>query len=52
MPQSRKLVSSAEKLVSSAEYLSPVSWIGAIVISLLLWSFLIWCIWRLSIGLF
>jgi hypothetical protein len=45
MPQSRKLV-------PSIRYSSPVSWIGAIGTSFLLWSFLVWCIWQVSVDLF
>jgi hypothetical protein len=45
MPQSRQLV-------PLIRYSSPVLWIGAIAASLLLWSFLTWGIWQVSVGLF
>ena len=31
---------------------SPVRWIGAVAAGLGVWSFLIWCIWEVSVGLF
>jgi hypothetical protein len=45
MPQSKKLV-------TSSRYSFPVSWTGAIAIGFLLWSFLVWAIWQVSVGLF
>lgn len=45
MPQSKKLV-------LPDRYSSPVSWIGAIAASFLLWSILVWCIGQVSVGLF
>jgi hypothetical protein len=47
MLQSKKL-----KLVPSIRQSSPVSWIGTIATSLLLWSILIWCIRQVSVDLF
>jgi hypothetical protein len=45
MPQSKQLV-------PLIRYTPPVWWIGAIATGSLLWSFSIWCIWQVSVGLF
>jgi hypothetical protein len=40
----------SKQLVPFIRYSFP--WIGVIATGLLLWSFLAWCIWQVSVGLF
>jgi hypothetical protein len=45
MPQSKQPV-------PVIEFSSPVSLFGAVVVSVLLWLLLAWCIWQVSVDLF